>query len=138
MKPASSEGLHGFTAVAELKQLCMGDAHGGRRCGLHGFTAVAELKLREELLWLKEAVASPRLHRRGRIEAAHRIEMPCKSLRLHGFTAVAELKRLERSVLLLHAQRLHGFTAVAELKRRDLAMQRGDGGVSTASPPWPN
>ena len=35
--------LHGFTAVAELKA---GVNTGGRRCspGLHGFTAVAELK----------------------------------------------------------------------------------------------
>ena len=132
--------------------------------GLHGFTAVAELKA--PLVWLchEKQMASPRLHRRGRIEGRSsrfprtsssrsprlhrrgRIEGGFFGLRdgwryrgLHGFTAVAELKDG------LH--RGHGDSGFGSprLHRRGrieglLALPTDDEPVevSTASPPWPN
>ncbi len=150
--------LHGFTAVAELKRQLLRP----RRCGqthLHGFTAVAELKLIQLSTPPVEVAlfASPRLHRRGRIEARLVVNgrNPAHP-HLHGFTAVAELKlrevcplgprdesspRLHRrgrieayasiSVILSFRRYLHGFTAVAELKQIGL---KGFQGIWNESP----
>jgi len=63
------ESLHGFTAVAELKQP-VSSRRSGVQPGLHGFTAVAELKRTSSFHFADHALR-----------------------RLHGFTAVAELKR---------------------------------------------
>src|SRR5438445_216316 len=108
---------------------------------------------------------SPRLHRRGRIEAKDIQKLkPLLGFGLHGFTAVVELKRRDENLprFLPHARlhgvaaiaevkpehqatvrgqkaRLHGFTAVAELKLcRILSGRIDERQVSTASPPWPN
>src|SRR6202021_64662 len=133
--------LHGFTAVAELKQ------HRGihtsvRLAVFHSFTAAAELKRQ----WLSGRGGghprSPRPHCRGQIEASRRnATRTCSTGVLHGLTAVAELKH--RNVIDKHYvnfeistafarwpnQRLngqetptvqkavlHGFNAVAKLK----------------------
>ena len=60
------------------------------------------------------------------------------SRRLHGFTAVAELKHLNIYRFVPVYWSLHGFTAVAELKHFRPSDGEAAGGVSTASPPWPN
>ena len=109
---------------------------------------------------------SPRLHRRGRIEAGNHSAAgnPAASC-LHAFTGVAELKHgVLFHPLRVQRGRLHAFTGVAELKRHDVLPERGDGRprlhaftgvaelkrgaghpgsrpfslVSTPSPAWPN
>ena len=60
---------------------------------------------------------SPRLHRRGRIEAEPILSAIFTRVDgLHGFTAVAELKPSCAYPHMEWDHRLHGFTAVAELK----------------------
>ena len=136
-------------------------------CGkrvLHGFNAVAELKLSKLDRGFRNAGGSPRLQRRGRIEASWgnsplaevsgsprlqrrgRIEASCFwvgatwcALVLHGFNAVAELKLDPVSREVRYVGVLHGFNAVAELKRdwvREVTPEPG--AFSTASTPWPN
>jgi len=62
--------LHGFTAVAPLKQ-SMGAAEDMGAQRLHGFTAVAPLKRHRDLDDATRQGTSPRLHRRGPIEATY-------------------------------------------------------------------
>mgnify|MGYP000658955081 CR=1 FL=1 len=120
-----------------------GRADGGRAAGFHGFTAVAELKPDLPRERPAGTAGFPRLHRRGRIEAAggravlrHPLRFPRLHRRgrieargiqkcgttctagFHGFTAVAELKRWSDRYDQRRDERegFHGFTAVAELK----------------------
>ena len=60
--------------------------------GLHGLTAVAELKRPRCKTDGKDIRLSPRLNRRGRIEAVSFADVQRERHRLHGLTAVAELK----------------------------------------------
>ncbi len=65
---------------------------------------------------------SPRLHRRGPIEA-HLLKIlgGLRMDRLHGFIAVAQLKRNRPNHPFRNKSRLHGFIAVAQLKQPSIA-----------------
>ncbi len=109
--------LHGFIAVAQLK-------HPSSRLtltcirGLHGFIAVAQLKPELTDEKIEASTPSPRLHRRGPIEAPGQGYGVRQELRsLHGFIAVAQLKLpLQRRDKRCFLECLHGFIAVAQLK----------------------
>ena len=114
--------------MAALKPLQEAAAAAVRPAALHGFTAVAALKLlrQDDLDCIHEG--SPRLHRRGRIEAT---SSPGNGHiltgALHGFTAVAALKLYH--LLTYHAAKivLHGPTPVAALKQFPQQLQQGLG-----------
>ena len=133
-------GLHGFTAVAELKPRAWSASASHCTFVSTASPAVAELKL---LRPFGHVPMPARLH--GFIAVAELKHAYANDVDyqlyggLHGFIAVAESKhplRFESAILDVD---LHGFTAVAEskhrLKRRLLFQSRG---ISTASPPWPN
>src|SRR5262249_20148251 len=86
-------GLHGVSAVAELKRY-----KGGRKLlltkGLHGVSAVAELKPLPADGTGETGFMSPRRQCRGRIEASVDKGAIRRRSGLHGVSAVAELKRL--------------------------------------------
>src|SRR3990172_7080756 len=131
----SWRSLHGFTAVAPLKQ-DQSLAERWKDAGLHGFTAVAPLKLIHTSEPTDDTNASPRLHRRGPIEAswaqASRRAMR-SSPRLHRRGPIEAWYVSRRCN---HRRCLHGFTAVAPLKRHEGLMEGCLYNVSTASPPW--
>ncbi len=92
-------GLRGFTAAAELKLLGVRASSIGRiEAVLRGFTAAAELKPFTVPAGRRSCLnRSPRLHRRGRIEASVTCtpnSAAAALIVLRGFTAAAELKRL--------------------------------------------
>ena len=64
----SNPSLHAFTGVAELKRE-QRTANAAEPLRLHAFTGVAELKPNVNLARKVYSALSPRLHRRGRIEA---------------------------------------------------------------------
>ena len=112
-----SSRLHAFTGVAELKPSPGRAAPSPASTRLHAFTGVAELKRASPSFVRPKLPPSPRLHRRGRIEAsASGMVRASSSSGLHAFTGVAELK----------------------LRQRRRESDRPRGRVSTPSPAWPN
>ena len=138
---AAVQRLHAFTGVAELKRRRLGLLLRRVVARLHAFTGVAELKLGRGHAHAGRVAASPRLHRRGRIEAVNTAPPIAITAEagLHAFTGVAELKPHGPTGRRPRRPRLHAFTGVAELKRVQLGDVRGLGRrVSTPSPAWPN
>ncbi len=90
--PNGQEYLHALTGVAQLKPTCIGKGVAIEPY-LHAFTGVAQLKH-----WVSNGDCtiidrSPRLHRRGPIEALRWCVQTENTANLHAFTGVAQLKR---------------------------------------------
>ncbi len=82
---------------------------------------------------------SPRLHRRGPIEAmGSQATAPSGLHDLHAFTGVAQLKLELCEKSLRDGVNLHAFTGVAQLKQEGLGFLGAPLVISTPSPAWPN